>query len=293
MICTNCFEAEYKPAKTDMTVDIDGRKHILRDLDCEACPTCGEIIFSHQQSLEIDKKRIAFQFGEKPLLTPDQLKLLRRVLDMNLEEVCNLLHIGRNTYGRWERGEVAITPSMNLLIHNFIERFPDARVNFYVEDRIKTIEKANATLLGRDISLGEYLREVMAATRLLPDVVYHLTGIVPDDWKRIQNNEMEPEKIPSEMAGKVAHFFRLTLDALEKLLNETWRITSMKSSFTAIHARSCCHGVGGLALKESSMNKIIEKVAQKRGNAPIPKTVSKEYLAKVKAILEEMEKAEG
>ena len=41
------------------------------------------------------------------------------------------------------------------------------------------------------------------------------------------------------------------------------------------------------------MNKIIEKVAQKRGNAPIPKTVSKEYLAKVKAILEEMEKAEG
>jgi putative zinc finger/helix-turn-helix YgiT family protein len=129
MICTNCFEAEYKTAKTELTVTVNGESHVLRDLDCETCPACGEITFTHAQSLVIDKKRIALEFGLKPLLTPDQLKTLRRVLDMKLDEICDLLHIGRNTYGRWERGEVEITPSMNLLVHNLIEKVPTASAN--------------------------------------------------------------------------------------------------------------------------------------------------------------------
>lgn len=127
MICTNCFEAEYRAAKTELTITVNGESHVLRDLDCETCPACGEVTFTHGQSLEIDKKRIALEFGLKPLLTPEQLKTLRRVLDMKLDEICDLLQIGRNTYGRWERGEVAITPSMNLLVHSLMEKMPDVR----------------------------------------------------------------------------------------------------------------------------------------------------------------------
>ncbi len=77
MICTNCFEEEYRPAKTDLAVTITNEKHVLRDRDCETCPACGDITFTHAQSLEIDKKRIALEFGLKPLLTPVQLKTLR------------------------------------------------------------------------------------------------------------------------------------------------------------------------------------------------------------------------
>lgn len=127
MMCTNCFKAEYKAAKTKLTVTVHGESHVLRDLDCETCPACGEITFTHSQSLEIDKKRVALEFGLKPLLTPDQLKTLRRVLDMKLDDICDLLHIGRNTYGRWERGEVEITPSMNLLVHSLMEKMPGVR----------------------------------------------------------------------------------------------------------------------------------------------------------------------
>jgi putative zinc finger/helix-turn-helix YgiT family protein len=134
MICTNCFKEEYKAAKTDLEVAINGEKHLLNDLDCEICPACGDTIFTHAQSLEVDKKRIALEFGVKPLLTPAQLKTLRRILNMKLDEICDLLHIGRNTYGRWERGEVEITPSMNLLVHSLIERIPEARVKVLEND---------------------------------------------------------------------------------------------------------------------------------------------------------------
>lgn len=127
MICTNCFAAEYRAAKTELTITVNGESRVLHDLDCETCPACGEITFTHAQSLEIDKKRIALEFGLKPLLTPEQLKTLRRVLDMKLDEICDLLRIGRNTYGRWERGEVAITPSMNLLVHSLMEKMPEMR----------------------------------------------------------------------------------------------------------------------------------------------------------------------
>jgi putative zinc finger/helix-turn-helix YgiT family protein len=127
MLCTNCFKEEYRTAKTELSVTINGERQILRDLDCETCPACGEITFTHAQSLEIDKKRIALEFGAKPLLTLFQLKTLRRILNMKQDEICDLLHIGRNSYGRWERGEVEITPSMNLLVHSLMEKMPDVR----------------------------------------------------------------------------------------------------------------------------------------------------------------------
>ena len=70
MICTNCLEAEYTTNKTELTVIIYDEKHILRNLDCETCSTCGDITFTHTQSLEVDKKRITLEFGAKPLLHP-------------------------------------------------------------------------------------------------------------------------------------------------------------------------------------------------------------------------------
>jgi YgiT-type zinc finger domain-containing protein len=67
MICTNCFKEESKTAKTELSVTIKGEGRILGDLDCEKCPDCGDISFTHAHSLKIDKKRIALEFGLKPL----------------------------------------------------------------------------------------------------------------------------------------------------------------------------------------------------------------------------------
>lgn len=285
MICTNCFDAEYKAGKTELTVTLNGERHVLRDLDCEICPACGEITFSHAQSLEIDKKRIALEFGVKPLLTPEQLKALRRFLDMKLDEICDMLHVGRNTYGRWERGEVEITPSMNLLVHNLIEKVPDAQVNVVESARNASIDKANEALLGRYISFGEYVREAMAATRLRPDVVCTLVGMEPAELARIQNNETAPEKTPPEVMARLAHFFGLTKDALKRLLSEAATIFAMKGSVTAVHARRPSYDAKGAAMQSSSINKILEKLSQKKGADQVRQVVSEEYLAKVNAIL--------
>ena len=249
--------------------------------------------FTHVQSLEIDKKRIALEFGLKPLLTPAQLKILRRFLGMKLDEICDLLHIGRNTYGRWERGEVEVTPSMNLLVHNLIEKVPDAAVNVLEAARVPAIESANAGLIGSYISFGEYIREVIAAARLMPEVVCLSIGMEPGELVRIENNDLQPEKIPCELTAKIALYFRIPFDALARLLNETLKVLTMKSAVSAVHARSTCYDAKGAGIQASSVNKILEKLAQKKGAEQSQQRVSDDYLAKVKAALERLQGTEG
>ncbi|MDU0459648.1 MAG: type II toxin-antitoxin system MqsA family antitoxin [Geobacteraceae bacterium] len=293
MICTNCFNADYQTATTELTVTVNGEPHLLRDLACETCPECGEVTFTHEQSLEIDKQRVALEFGLKPLLTPEQLKTVRRVLNMKLEEICDLLQIGRNTYGRWERGEVAITPSMNLLVHNFIEKFPDARVNLIPSERIAAISKANSTLLEQYLSFGEYIREVISATRLQPDLVCISLEIEPDTLTRIENNDFAPEQISPDVTARIVQFFGLTLDNLKRLLNATLTVVNMKNSANVVHARSTSYDAKGAAAQSRTVNLMLEKLAQKRGEAAPQETVSDDYLARVRAALDSMAKAGG
>jgi HTH-type transcriptional regulator/antitoxin MqsA len=289
MICTNCLESEYTTATTEFTVTVNGESHVLHDLECEKCPVCGDVLLTHAQSLVIDKKRIALEFGLKPLLTPDQLKTLRRVLNMTLDEVCDLLHVGRNTYGRWERGEVAITPSMNLLVHNLIEKAPDAQVNLLQSARALAIQKANAALLEQYISFGEYIREVIFITRILPDVVCASLNIEPADLTKIENNDFTPEKISPEVTARIVQFFGLTLDNLKRLLNASLTIFDMKNSATMVHARSTSYDAKGAAIQASSVNKVLEKLAQKKAGEQRQKQVSDEYLTKVKTALDNLQ----
>lgn len=153
MLCTNCFKEDYRTTAISQDVVINGITQTIRDVECEKCPSCGEMIFTHPQSLALDKKRIHLEFGSKPILAPGQLKLLRKILNMNLEEICNLLNIGKNSYGRWERGESEISPSMNLLVHQLIERFPEARVNLIESEMRAEIEKARMRCVTDSVSL--------------------------------------------------------------------------------------------------------------------------------------------
>lgn len=57
MICTNCFQAELHPGKTDLSITVDRTDQTLHGLDCDICPACGEITFTHAQSLQVDKVR--------------------------------------------------------------------------------------------------------------------------------------------------------------------------------------------------------------------------------------------
>jgi YgiT-type zinc finger domain-containing protein len=286
MLCTNCFNGEYQTTTISKEVVINGRSQVIQDLECEKCPGCGDIIFTHPQSLALDKKRINLEFSSKPILTPQQLKLLRKILDMRLEEICDLLHIGQNSYGRWERGEVAITPSMNLLVHQFIERFPEARVNLIETEMRAEIGKAKVRYLSASVSLGEFVRSVLQTARILTDVACSRLGIELRELERIENNDLPPESIPVGVSANLMKFFQLTMDNLRQLFDNTLKIQNVKSRVSFMHARTPHSGKKAESVYVRSMNKILEKYVIEETPEYLP-FVDPEYLKKVNACLQQ------
>jgi hypothetical protein len=292
MICTNCFEADYQTVKTDLCLMVNDQERILRDLDCETCPACGAVTFSEAQNLEIDKKRIMLEFCSRPLLTPVELKSLRCVLGMNLNEICDLLHL-RYTYGRWERGEAEIPLSINLLVHNLIEKIPDAPVNVFEKQRVAAIDKANAYLLKNELSFGEYLQKVIALTHLMPEIVSEAVGIPPAELSKIKNNLVPPERIPPEVTARIARYFSLPVDTLLLQLKELQRVTYLKHSGTAAQERPSRYDGRFPNSRVPRLSLVYYKPAQEK-NAPqdCPK-LGEEYLARVKAAVAGLQWAPG
>jgi hypothetical protein len=182
---------------------------------------------------------------------------------------------------------------MNLLVHNLIEKVPTAGVNLLENERVVAINKANAPLLGQYVSFGEYIREVIAATKLLPDVVCNLVGIELAELVKIENNEVAPEQIPPEVTARIAGFFELPFDNLKRMLNEALSVFKIKNSVTSVHARSTSYDTKGAAVQSSSINKIVEKLAQRKAGSQEQAQVSEEYLEKVKEALDDLKQGGG
>ncbi|MDO9567609.1 MAG: type II toxin-antitoxin system MqsA family antitoxin [Candidatus Desulfaltia sp.] len=286
MLCTNCFQDECRTTTISKDVVINGRTQTIGDVECEKCPSCGDIVFTHLQSLALDKKRVNLEFSSKPLLTPAQLKLLRKILNMNLEEICQILHIGKNSYGRWERGELETSPSMNLLVHQLIERFPEARVNLIESEMQAEIEKAKDRYLTDSVSLGEFVRNVLRATKIIIDVACDKLGIAAGALERIENNDLPPERIPASVSANILKYFQLTVDNLRQLFDNTLKIQVMRQRISFMHTRTTVYGKASESTTARSLNKVLERYVSEEESIEQP-SVDPEYLRKIGTFLQD------
>jgi hypothetical protein len=60
-----------------------------------------------------------------------------------------------------------------------------------------------------------------------------------------------------------------------------------------VHARSTSYDAKGSAVQTSSINKIVEKLAQKKAGSQAQTQVSEEYLEKVKEALDDLKQGGG
>lgn len=58
MHCTNCDNGEYKTTIISKEFKIKNKNYTIKNIECEKCNVCGDIIFTHKQSLKLEKKRI-------------------------------------------------------------------------------------------------------------------------------------------------------------------------------------------------------------------------------------------
>ena len=228
MICTNCFEADYIIARRNINYNFNGNEIVINDVECQVCPSCNEIIYSQKQLLEFEKKRIAAEFKLVPDFKPFHLRLLRKILEVSLDDICDLLQIGKNTYGRWERGDIEITPSMKLLVYHLIDKFPEAKVNLIDIYMNKEIALNKSRVFTQNSSLGDFIRNICSVTKLHNETVS--SKIEADDsyLGKIINNEIIPEDIPVNITGNIVKFFKLTIEELVSLLNNSLKVIVLR-----------------------------------------------------------------
>jgi hypothetical protein len=182
---------------------------------------------------------------------------------------------------------------MNLLVHNLIERVPGASVNVFERERIAAIKKANASLVKLDISLGSYLGKVIDLTKLNPEIVSTSIGLPVTEFVKISNDEVFPQKIPHEVAAKIAHYFNLPFDTLASQLNALQKIVVTESYATSVHDLSLPYNRKDEILLKNKVTCGKEIPDQEKGKPKNFPRVSEEYLAKVSAALKEITDSTG
>lgn len=288
MLCTNCFDAEFVTVKKPYKIKINGVEREISDIEREECPECGETIFTQSQAIALDRKRVELEFGSKSLLTPYQLKLLRSILNLTLEQISEMLHIGKNSYGRWERGESEITPSMSLLIHNLIDRMPSAKVNLIETEMTKRILDAKQRIFVRDkdISFGKYVKDCLEFTGILPLIVCERIDIREECLRNIENNKIDITTIGPELVYRIASFFKATYEELEKMLYKSAELFRLGGEVSYIHARvdnnTACLSIA----EENSLADILEAINAAHPVESSDIVIDKDFLNKVKQYYE-------
>jgi len=88
------------------------KKLSVGNISWDECNTCGEKIFDDDAMRQISDAR----YEALGLLTPSELKEIRKKLGYTQEQMAAFLGIGNKTYCRWENGTSIQTKSMDTLI---------------------------------------------------------------------------------------------------------------------------------------------------------------------------------
>lgn len=80
------------------------------------CDSCGEVLYTRDQAIAAQRAAAGVLRQEAGLLSPDQIRAIRRNLALTQAELETLLGVGPKTVVRWEKGTVFQSGSADQLL---------------------------------------------------------------------------------------------------------------------------------------------------------------------------------
>jgi len=138
--CSNCG-SEAKIVRGDYEFKETGlRDLVLLDIELVKCGKCGNvdpILFQVDELMHI----AAVAILQKPYrLQGEELRFLRKHIDMSQEEFAKLLHVDKTTLSKWENNEDPIGVQSDLLARAVVIA-RDKRLEKRAADHIRAFEK--------------------------------------------------------------------------------------------------------------------------------------------------------
>lgn len=174
-LCPVCEKGKLKEIKKDLTFKYKNKKKKFQNETIFECDLCSHEILSQKVNRTIEKELTDFRRGIDGLLLGDQLKSIRKGLNLNKRQMAALLSVNEKTVGRYENGKLTQSKQIDNLYRIFQNipsaantLRPDISISSFGMHIIRIREKDDYTpeLVGRyHIKSGEYfeLKEAVNA----------------------------------------------------------------------------------------------------------------------------------
>ena len=114
--CTNCGEPVTRERRSYRYTESGLPNVILHDIEVADCRSCGSSDVSIPRMRKIHRA-IALALATRPArLTGEQLRFLRKYLDLSGDQLGSYLHTDRTKVSKWERGQDQIGPASDRLV---------------------------------------------------------------------------------------------------------------------------------------------------------------------------------
>nr|DAZ19057.1 MAG TPA: putative zinc finger/helix-turn-helix protein, YgiT family [Caudoviricetes sp.] len=120
MLCMECGH-ELERACGPMTETYKGREYTVDGIERDVCPVCGEYEISASESNKLDQALAEAYRRDEGLLTPSEIKALRKDLELNQKEFEALIGVSTPTCSRWETGSMMQSRTADKLMRVFID----------------------------------------------------------------------------------------------------------------------------------------------------------------------------
>lgn len=124
--------------------NIPGGEIVIENATWDECSSCEERILT----LELEQSLEAERYSRLGLLTPDEIKEIRKRLGLNQVEMAQLLGVGDKSYTRWETGASIQNKSNDNLIR-LVSQNPGLLTQLEAQRQP-----------GRDVKIAEYLKSL-------------------------------------------------------------------------------------------------------------------------------------
>ena len=113
--CPFCGEKTYYHQTKPMTLFYKGQS-ITTDQPGFWCDSCGEAVIGGKDRKATQKVLQAFRARVDGLLTPDEIRSIRKKLKLTQQRASEIFGGGVNAFSRYERGETAVYLSTSQLL---------------------------------------------------------------------------------------------------------------------------------------------------------------------------------
>lgn len=111
----------------------------LLGIEISRCPVCGEQEIAIPRVEELHRTIAVSLIGKHERLTPDEIRFLRKYLDLSGVDFARMMRVDPSTVSRWERGDQPIGEGSDVLLRTLVLlRKP---VDHYPVDNLNDVAK--------------------------------------------------------------------------------------------------------------------------------------------------------